>query len=30
LDWITRQLALPVTPETLPTHANIRGDQYYQ
>ena len=30
LDWLTKQPALPVTPETLPAHANIRGDKYYQ
>jgi transposase len=30
LDWLTKQSALPVTPETLPAHANIRGEKYYQ
>ena len=30
LDWLIKQPALPVTPETLPAHANIRGDKYYQ
>jgi transposase len=30
LDWLTKQPALPVIPETLPAHANIRGDKYYQ
>lgn len=30
LDWLTKQPALPVTPETLPVHANIRGEKYYQ
>lgn len=30
LDWLSKQAALPVTPETLPTHANIRGHEYYQ
>ena len=30
LDWLAKQAALPLTPETLPTHANIRGHEYYQ
>jgi len=30
LDWLSKQTALPVTPEILPAHANIRGDKYYQ
>jgi transposase len=30
LDWLLKQAASPVTPETLPTHANIRGHEYYQ
>jgi transposase len=30
LDWFAKQPALPVTPETLPAHANIRGHEYYQ
>ncbi len=30
LDWLAKQPALPVTPKTLPAHANIRGDKYYQ
>ena len=30
LDWLSKQPALPITPETLPTHANIRGHDYYQ
>jgi transposase len=30
LDWLSKQAALSVTPETLPTHANIRGHEYYQ
>ncbi|KAF0104964.1 MAG: Integrase catalytic region [Chloroflexi bacterium] len=30
LDWLTKQPALPVTPVTLPAHANIRGEKYYQ
>jgi transposase len=29
-DWLSKQPALPVTPETLPAHANIRGHEYYQ
>jgi len=29
LDWLLKQPALPLT-ETLPTHANIRGHDYYQ
>jgi transposase len=30
LDWLSKQAALLVTPETLPTHVNIRGQEYYQ
>ena len=30
LDWLSKQAALSVIPETLPTHANIRGHEYYQ
>jgi len=30
LDWLSKQTALPVTPETLPAHANIRGDKYFR
>jgi len=30
LDWLSKQAALSVTPETLPTQANIRGHEYYQ
>jgi len=30
LDWFAKQPALPVIPETLPAHANIRGHEYYQ
>jgi len=30
LDWLAKQAASPVTPETLPAHANIRGHEYYQ
>jgi transposase len=30
LDWLAKQTSVPVTPETLPTHANIRGQEYYQ
>ncbi len=30
LDWLAKQTAVPVVPETLPTHANIRGQEYYQ
>jgi AMMECR1 domain-containing protein len=30
LDWLSKQPTLPITPETLPTHANIRGHEYYQ
>jgi len=30
LDWLAKQAASPVTPETLPAHANIRGHDYYQ
>ena len=30
LDWLAKQAAVPLTPETLPTHANIRGQEYYQ
>jgi hypothetical protein len=30
LDWYAKQATFPVLPETLPTHANIRGQEYYQ
>ena len=30
LDWLSKQAVLPVTPETLPAHANIRDHEYYQ
>jgi hypothetical protein len=30
LEWLAKQAAVPVTPETLPAHANIRGQEYYQ
>jgi transposase len=30
LDWLAKQPAAPVAPETLPAHANIRGHDYYQ
>jgi transposase len=30
LDWLSKQPVLPITPETLPAHANIRGHEYYQ
>jgi transposase len=30
VDWLSKQPALPLTPETLPPHANIRGHEYYQ
>ncbi len=29
LDWLSKQPALPIAPETLPAHANIRGHEYY-
>jgi AMMECR1 domain-containing protein len=30
LDWLSKQPTLPITPENLPAHANIRGHEYYQ
>ncbi len=30
LEWLLKQVASSITPETLPTHANIRGHEYYQ
>ena len=30
VDWLAKQPAAPVAPETLPAHANIRGHDYYQ
>lgn len=30
LDWLAKQPVSPVIPKTLPTHANIRGHEYYQ
>jgi hypothetical protein len=30
LDWLSKQPPLLVIPETLPAHANIRGQEYYQ
>jgi len=29
LDWLSKQPTFPITPETLPAHANIRGHEYY-
>ena len=30
LDWLSKQAVSPVTPDSLPAHANIRGQEYYQ